>query len=90
LLESALGLFPRQTLALEGGPSLSKGGPLLLELSLRLMAFMPLLLKPLLRRGKGGGLVRQASPQLLDLLGLLLAWLCQDRAPSRVAQSCWS
>jgi hypothetical protein len=38
LLESALGFFPRQTLALEGGPSLSKGGPLLLELSLRLAA----------------------------------------------------
>jgi hypothetical protein len=32
--------------------------PLLLELSLSLMARIPLLLKPLLRRGQGGGLVR--------------------------------
>jgi hypothetical protein len=72
LLESALSLFPRQTLALEGGPSLSKGGLLLLELSLRLMVCILLLLKPLLRRGEGGGLVRQAGPQLLGLLGLLL------------------
>jgi hypothetical protein len=71
LLESVLGLFPRQTLALEGGPSLSKGGPLLLELSLHLMARILLLLKPLLRRGKGGGLVRQPGPQHLGLLGLL-------------------
>jgi hypothetical protein len=61
LLESALGLFPRQTLTLEGSPSLSKGGPLLLELSLLLMVRIPLLLKPLLRRGEGGGLVRQAG-----------------------------
>jgi hypothetical protein len=58
LLESALGLFPRQTLALKGGPSLSKGVPLLLELSLRLLARVPLLLNPLLRRGEGDGLVR--------------------------------
>jgi hypothetical protein len=38
LLESALSLFPRQALALEGGPSLGEGSPLLLELSLRLAA----------------------------------------------------
>jgi hypothetical protein len=44
LLELALGLFPRQTLALEGGSSLSKGGPLLLELSLCLMGCIPFLL----------------------------------------------
>jgi hypothetical protein len=31
-----------------------------------------LLLKPLLRRGEGGGLVRQAGPQQLSLLSLLL------------------
>jgi hypothetical protein len=49
LLVSALRLFQRQTLVLEGGPSLSKGDPLLLELSLRLLARVALLLKPLLR-----------------------------------------
>jgi hypothetical protein len=72
LLESALGLFPCQTLALEGGPSLSNGGTLLLELSLRLMAHILLLLKPLFRRGEGDSLVRQTGPQQLGLLGLLL------------------
>jgi hypothetical protein len=58
LLELALGLFPRQTLALKGVPSLSKGGLLLLKLSVRLLACVPLPLKLLLRRGKRGGLVR--------------------------------
>jgi hypothetical protein len=38
LLESALGLFPRQALTLEGGPSLSEAGSLLLKLSARLLA----------------------------------------------------
>jgi hypothetical protein len=38
-------------LALEGGPSLSKGGPLLLKLSVRLLVRVPLPLKLLLRRG---------------------------------------
>jgi hypothetical protein len=38
LLEPALGLFPRQMLVLEGSPGLGKGGPLLLELGLRLLA----------------------------------------------------
>jgi hypothetical protein len=90
LLESALGLFPRQTFALEGGPSLSKGGTLLLELSLRLTARILLLLKPLLRRGEGGGLVRQAGPQQLNLLGLLLGLALPGPRPSRMALSCWS
>jgi hypothetical protein len=72
LLELATGLFPRQTLVLEGGPSLGKGSLLLLELSLRLAARILLLLEPLLRRGEGGGLVRQAGPQQLGLLSLLL------------------
>jgi hypothetical protein len=72
LLESALGLFPHQTLALKGGPSLSKGSPLLLELSVRLLACVPLPLKLLLRRGERGGLVCQAGPQLLGLLGPFL------------------
>jgi hypothetical protein len=48
-LDQALGLLSRQTLALEGGPSLSKGGSLLLELSLRLLARVPFLPKLLLR-----------------------------------------
>jgi hypothetical protein len=72
LLESALGLFPHQTLALKGGPSLSKGSPLLLELSVRLLACVPLPLKLLLHRGERGGLVCQAGPQLLGLLGPFL------------------
>jgi hypothetical protein len=49
LLKVALGLFSRQVLALEGGPSLSKGGSLLLELSVRLLARVPLLPELLLR-----------------------------------------
>jgi hypothetical protein len=72
LLDGALGLFSCQALALEGSPSLSKGGPLLLELSVRLLARVPLSLKLLLRRGEGGGLIRQAVPQLLGLLGPFL------------------
>jgi hypothetical protein len=72
LLELAVGLFPRQTLALEGGSRLSKGSPLLLELSLRLAARILLLLEPLLCRGEGGGLVRQVGPQQLGLLSVLL------------------
>jgi hypothetical protein len=72
LLKEALGLFSCQALTLEGGPSLRKCGPLLLELSLRLLARVSLLPKLLLRRGEGGGLVRHGGPQLLSLLGLLL------------------
>jgi hypothetical protein len=72
LLESPLGLFPRQALALEGGPSLSEGGPLLLKLSVRLLAHVSLLLKLLLRRGERSSLVFQAGPQQLGLLSLLL------------------
>jgi hypothetical protein len=49
LLDQALGLLSRQTLTLEGGPSLSKGGSLLPELSLRLLARVPFLPKLLLR-----------------------------------------
>jgi hypothetical protein len=72
LLESALGLFPRQEFTLESGPSLSEGGSLLLKLSARLLARILLPLEPLLRQGKGGVLVRQAGPQQLGLLSLLL------------------
>jgi hypothetical protein len=61
-LKEALGLFSCQALTLEGGPSLSKGGSLLLELSVCLLARIPLPLKMLLHQGEGGGLVRQAGP----------------------------
>jgi hypothetical protein len=73
LLKETLGLFPRQVLTLEGGPSLSESNSLLLELSIRLLARVPLALKLLLRRSEGGSLVSQAGPQLLDLLGLFLS-----------------
>jgi hypothetical protein len=72
LLELALGLFPRQALTLEGGPSLSEGGSLLLKMSAHLLTRILLLLEPLLCRSEGGGLVRQAGPQQLGLLNLLL------------------
>jgi hypothetical protein len=49
LLELALGLCSCQVLALEGGPSLSEGGSLLLKLSVRLSARILLPLEPLLR-----------------------------------------
>jgi hypothetical protein len=71
LLEPTLSLFSRQMLVLEGSPRLDKGGPLLLELGLCLLACDPFLPEQLLRRGERGGLVRQASLQLLRLLGLL-------------------
>jgi hypothetical protein len=57
LLELALRLFPPQTLALEGGPGLREGGPLQLELGLRLLARDLFLLEPILHRGNHGGLV---------------------------------
>jgi hypothetical protein len=60
-------------LTLEGSPSLSKGGPLLLELSLRLLARALLLQELPFHRGECGNPVRQVRPQLLGLLGLLLS-----------------
>jgi hypothetical protein len=57
-LKEALGLFPCQAFALEGGPSISKCGSLLPELSLHLLARVALLPKLLLRLGEGSGLVR--------------------------------
>jgi hypothetical protein len=71
LLEPALRLLSRQTLTLEGGPGLDKSGPLLPELGLRLLARDLFLPELLLRRGERSGLVRQASPYPLRLLGLL-------------------
>jgi hypothetical protein len=63
----------RHALTLEGGLGLRKGGPLLLELSLRLLARTPLLLELLPHLGKRGDLLRQADPQPLNLLGFLLS-----------------
>jgi hypothetical protein len=58
LLEPTLCLSPRQTLTLEGGPSLDKSGPLLLELGLRLLAHDLFLPELLLRRGERDDFVR--------------------------------
>jgi hypothetical protein len=49
-------------LALEGSLGLGEGGPLLLELGLHVLARDLFLPELLLRRGKRGGLVRQAGP----------------------------
>jgi hypothetical protein len=49
-------------LTLEGSSGLGKGGPLLLELGLCLLACDPFLPELLLCRGERGGLVRQAGP----------------------------
>jgi hypothetical protein len=62
LLEQTPRFLPRYALALEGGLGLSEGGPLLLELSLRLPTRALLLPKLLLRRGERGGLIRQVGP----------------------------
>jgi hypothetical protein len=59
-------------LTLEGHPSLSEGGSLLLKLSTRLLARVLLPLELLLCQGEGGDLVSQASLQQLGLLSLLL------------------
>jgi hypothetical protein len=67
----ALPLGPR--FALKGGLGLLEGGPLLLELSLHLMACALLLTELLPHRGKRSDLVRQIGPQPLGLLGLLLS-----------------
>jgi hypothetical protein len=88
-LEMALCLLLSQTLALEGSSGLDKGGPLLLVLDLHLLACDSFLPKLLFCRGEGGSLVRQAGPQLLGLLGILLG-LALPSSPSRVARSCWS
>jgi hypothetical protein len=52
LLELALGLFLRQTFALEGSPGLGESGPLLLELGLRVLARDLFLPELLLRHGE--------------------------------------
>jgi hypothetical protein len=77
-------------LALEGSPGLDEGGPLLLELSLRLLACDPFLPELLFRRGEGGSLSTRLVLSCSTSLDFSSAWLCQARAPSRVAQSYWS
>jgi hypothetical protein len=56
------GIRVAQSLGLEDGPGLDKGCSLLLELGLRPLASDLFLPEPLLRRGKGGGLVSQDGP----------------------------
>jgi hypothetical protein len=82
-MELALRLLQSRALALEGGP-------LLLELSFRLLGHAPLLAELLLHCGERRGLLLQGSTQLLSLLGLRSAGVYQVRAPSRVVRSCWS
>jgi hypothetical protein len=72
LLELTQRLLPRQALPLECSPGLDESGPLLLKLAFRLLARDSLLPELLLRRDNRGGLVGQAGPQLLGLLGPLL------------------
>jgi hypothetical protein len=72
LLELTQRLLPRQVLRLKRSPGLDESGPLLLKLAFRLLACDSLLLELLLRRDDRGGLVDQAGPQLLSLLGPLL------------------
>jgi hypothetical protein len=51
-LKLALRLLPSQVLVLEGSLCLLEGGPLLLELALRLLTHTQLLAKLLLHRGE--------------------------------------
>jgi hypothetical protein len=75
---------------LKGGPSLSTGGSLLLKLSARLLARILLPLEPLLRQAREAALSARLDLSSSTSLAFSSAWLCQDRAPSRVARSCWS
>jgi hypothetical protein len=76
----ALRFLPGRAFALEGGLGLLEGRPLLLELSIRLLARAFLLTELLPHRG--------SVPNRSASLAFSLAWLCQDRTPSRVAWSC--
>jgi hypothetical protein len=73
LLEPTQRLLPCQALPLKRSPGLGKTGPLLLKPAFRLLACDSLLPELLLRRDDRGGLVGQAGPQLLGLLGPLLS-----------------
>jgi hypothetical protein len=68
----ALRFLPGRALALEGSLGLLEDGLLLLEPSLRLLARALLLEELVPHRSKRGDLIRQISPQPLDLLGFLL------------------
>jgi hypothetical protein len=72
LLEPTQRLLPRQALPLKRSSGLGESGPPLLKLSFCLLARDSLLPELLLRRDDRGGLVGQAGPQLLGLLGPLL------------------
>jgi hypothetical protein len=72
LLELTQRFLLRQALPLKRGLGLNESGPLLLKLAFRLLACDSLPLELLLRRDDHGGLVGQAGPQLLGLLGPLL------------------
>jgi hypothetical protein len=72
LLEPTQRLFSHQVFPLERSLGLDEESPLLQKRGLRLLARGLLLMELLLRRGERGGLVRQARPQPLGLLGLLL------------------
>jgi hypothetical protein len=72
LLELTQCLLLCQALPLKRSPGLSESGPFLLKLAFRLLACNSLLSELLLRRDDRGGLVDQAGPQLLGLIGPLL------------------
>jgi hypothetical protein len=89
-MELALHLLPRRALALDGGSSILKGGPVLLEMSFHLRACTPLLAELLLHLNERRHLLLQGSAQLLGLLSLLLCLSLPRLRPSRVVRSCWS
>jgi hypothetical protein len=78
LLELTQRFLLRQALPLKRGPGLDESGPLLLKLAFCLLACDSLPPELLLRRDDRGGLVSQAGPQLLDLLGPLLSLTLPD------------
>jgi hypothetical protein len=86
-LELALCLLQRHAFTLEGSSGLLESGSLLLKPSLRLLARALLLLELPLR---AVALSVSSTLSCSASLAFSSAWLCQDRAPSRVARSCWS
>jgi hypothetical protein len=92
-LELALRLLRRCAFMLEGSSGLVKSRLLLLEPSLRLLVRALLLLElPPPPPAAASAVALSASSTLSYSASLAFssAWLCQDRAPSRVARSCWS
>jgi hypothetical protein len=75
---------------LEGGLSLLEDRPLLLELSLRLPVRTLLLTELPPTMAREVALSARSPPSCSASLAFSSAWLCQDRAPSRVARFCWS